>query len=183
MSLLLDIFLEFLKIGLFMFGGGYGALALLHKEVVEMRGWLTDEEFVTVLGIAESTPGPVAINSATYIGYKLHGITGSIIATLGVTLPAFLVILGIAMGLSRYFEEPLAKVILRGINAAVVSLIFIALIKVGQTVLIKGNAVSPVELVIFLTAFVSVMLLKQHPITAIGVSIALSLIARYVLGI
>ncbi|MEM0106489.1 MAG: chromate transporter, partial [Zestosphaera sp.] len=62
MNMLLDLFLEFLKIGFFMFGGGYGGLALLHKEMVEMRGWLTDEEFVNILGIAESTPGPVAVN-------------------------------------------------------------------------------------------------------------------------
>lgn len=183
MSLLFDLFLEFLKIGFFMFGGGHGSLALLHKEVVELKGWLTDEEFVDIIGIAESTPGPVAINAATYIGYKVHGVPGSAVATLGVSLPAYLVILGIAMGLSRYLEEPIAKTVLRGINATVVALILIALIKVGQTVMIQGSSVRPVELCIFAVAFILVMILKQHPIVAILISVALSLALKYLLGI
>ncbi|MEM0297597.1 MAG: chromate transporter [Zestosphaera sp.] len=183
MNMLLDLFLEFLKIGFFMFGGGYGGLALLHKEMVEMRGWLTDEEFVNILGIAESTPGPVAVNMATFIGYRVYGVPGSAIATLGVVLPAYAIILGIVMGLSRYFENPAVKTVLRGINAAVVALILVALIKVGHTVLIRDGLVGPVELSIFIIAFATVMVLKQHPIVAITTSIALSLMLKYMLGI
>jgi len=183
LSMLLDLFIEFVKIGFFMFGGGYAGVALLHKELVEIRGWLTNEEFVDVIGIAESTPGPIAINSATFIGYKMCGIPGSVIATLGVVLPAYLVILGIAMGLSPYLTTPLAKTILRGINAAVVALILIALLRIGQTVLIQDSTLKLVETAIFVIAFTLVLLLKQHPITAIGVSVALSLLAKYVLGI
>ena len=183
LSVLLDLFLEFVKVGFFMFGGGYAGIALLHKELVELRGWLTNEEFVDVISIAESTPGPIAINSATFIGYKMCGIPGSVIATFGVVLPAYLVILGIALGLSPYLMTPLAKTILRGINAAVVALILIALLRIGQTVLIKDNTLRLVEAVIFVIAFTLILLLKQHPITVIGVSIALSLLARYLLGV
>ncbi|MEO3993486.1 MAG: chromate transporter [Desulfurococcaceae archaeon TW002] len=183
LSVLLDLFLEFMKIGFFMFGGGYAGIALLHKEFVEVRGWLTNEEFVDIIGIAESTPGPVAINSATFVGYKIGGIPGSIIATLGVVLPAYLVILGIATGLSPYLTTPLARTILRGINSAVVALILIALLRISQTILLQNNAIRLVEVVIFIIAFILILLLKQHPITAIGVSVALSLVARYVLGV
>jgi chromate transporter len=183
LSVLLDLFLEFLKIGFFMFGGGYAGIALLHKELVELRGWLTDEEFVDVIGIAESTPGPIAINSATFIGYKICGVLGSVVATLGVVLPAYLVILSIAMGLSPYLTTPIAKTILRGINAAVVALILVALLRVGNTVLIHDNTIRIVEAAIFVIALALILLLKQHPITVIGVSVALSLLAKYLLGI
>lgn len=182
MSVLLDLFIEFLKIGFFMFGGGYAGIALLHKELVELKGWLTNEEFVDIIGIAESTPGPVAINSATFIGYKICGVPGSIIATLGVVLPAYLIILGVAMGLSPYLTTPLARTILRGINAAVVALILIALLRIGQTVILQEGGVKLVEVAIFVAALAIVLVLKQHPITAIAISVSLSLLAKYVLG-
>ena len=80
------------KIGLFTFGGGYAMLALLEHEFVENKGWLTKEEFLNMLAIAESTPGPIAINSATFIGYKTAGVMGSAFATMGVCLPSFIII-------------------------------------------------------------------------------------------
>jgi len=180
---LLQLFTVFLKIGLFMFGGGYGAIALLHKELVEINRWLSDEEFVEILGIAESTPGPVAVNSATYVGYRLCGVLGSLVATLGVVLPAYLVILAIATGLSRYLDTPLAKVLFRGINAAVVALILIALLKVGQTALIKNGVLDPISLAIGVLAFLIVYALNQHPIVAILTSAALSLVLKYLFGL
>ncbi len=183
LSVLLDLFLEFMKIGFFMFGGGYAGIALLHKEFVEVRGWLTNEEFVDIIGIAKSAPGPVAINSATFIGYKVGGIPGSVVATLGVVLPAYLIMLGVVVGLSPYLTTPIARTILRGINSAVVALILIALLRISHTVLIQNNTIRLVEVVIFVIAFILVLLLKQHPITVIGVSVALSLVARYVLGV
>lgn len=179
----LELFIVFFKIGLFMFGGGYGGIALLHKELVEINKWLSDEEFVEILGIAESTPGPVAINSATYIGYRLCGVLGSLTATLGVVLPAYLVILAIAAGLSKYLDTPLAKVLFRGINAAVVALIFIALLKVGQTVLIKNGVLDLISLAIGVIAFLIVYALNQHPIVAILTSAGLSLTLKFLFGI
>ncbi len=165
-----------------MFGGGYGGIAILHKELVEINKWLSDEEFVEILGIAESTPGPIAVNSATYVGYKLCGVLGSLIATLAVVLPAYLVILAIAAGISKYLNMPLAKAIFRGINAAVVALIFIALLKVGQTVLLKNGVLDLISLAISVLAFLIVYTLNQHPIVAILASAGLSLTLKYLFG-
>ena len=87
--MLRTLFLVFLKIGAFTFGGGYAMIALLENEFVEKRNWLEQKEFLDMVAIAESTPGPVAVNSATYIGYKMAGTAGAAVATLGVCLPSF----------------------------------------------------------------------------------------------
>jgi len=182
LNALLDLFVEFLKIGFLMFGGAYSGVALMHKELVELKGWLTNEEFIDVVGISQSAPGPVTINLAVLIGYRICGILGSVVATLGIVLPAYLIVLGIAAGLSPYLTTPLARTILRGINCAVVALVLIVLLTISQKVLIQDNTVGLVEVVIFVTAFTLVFLFKQHPVAAIGVSIVLSLIAKYVFG-
>ncbi len=92
LKLYLQLFLDFFKIGLFTFGGGYAMISVISHEIVEKREYITAEEFSTVVAIAESTPGPIAINSATYIGYRRGGIFGSILASLGVVLPSFIII-------------------------------------------------------------------------------------------
>ena len=97
MNILLDLFLTFAKIGLFTFGGGYAMIALLENEYVSKKKWLKQEEFLDVVAIAESTPGPIAINSATYIGYKVCGVLGSAFATLGVVVPSFTIIFIISL--------------------------------------------------------------------------------------
>lgn len=183
MSSIIELFVAFAKVGLFMFGGGYVGIALMHKEVVEIHSWLSEEEFVEIIGIAESTPGPVAINTATYVGYKVAGLAGSVAATLGVVLPAFLVILLIAASLSRYLNSPLAKTVFRGINAAVVALIFVALLKIGRAVLFKDWGIDLVSLGIFGLALVVVLLLKQHPIVAILASAGLSVALHFLFKI
>ena len=91
-KILLEMFLTLFKIGLFTFGGGYAMLALLESEMVEKKKWLEKEEFLDMVAIAESTPGPIAINCATYVGYKRAGVIGSAAATLGVVLPSFIII-------------------------------------------------------------------------------------------
>ena len=91
-GILLELLLVSLKTGLFSFGGGYAMIALLRNEFVEKRNWIEKDEFTDMIAIAESTPGPIAINCATYAGYKRCGVSGSIVATLGVTLPSFIVI-------------------------------------------------------------------------------------------
>jgi chromate transporter len=175
---LLEIFLEFLKIGLFLFGGGYGGLALLHKELVELRGWISDKEFVDILGIAESTPGPVAVNSATYVGYKLGGLPGSIVATVGVVLPPYVVILLIAAFLRPYMTTDIARVVFRGINAAVVALILYALLSVGRAALTTKAPpfIDIIATAIFVTCFFMLWLLRIHPIYVIALSAAMSML-------
>ena len=104
MSILPDLFRTFAKIGVFTFGGGYAMIALLENEFVEKKKWLEKDEFLDVAAIAESTPGPIAINCATYIGYKKAGVLGSAAATLGVILPSFIIIYAISLFLMHFFR-------------------------------------------------------------------------------
>ena len=122
-KLILTLFLSFFKIGAFTFGGGYAMLSLLENEFVSKRGWLTKDEFLDMLAIAESTPGPIAINSATYIGYKTAGVAGSVCATLGVVLPSFIIIYVISLFLDTFLTFTLVANAFRGIQACVVYLI------------------------------------------------------------
>ena len=102
----LDLFLTFLKIGATTFGGGYAMIPLIRNDVVDKKRWLSEEELLEVLAIAESTPGPIAINVATYTGYKIRGFWGSLLATLGVVLPSFFIIFGISI-LYSYIKDNL----------------------------------------------------------------------------
>ena len=139
-KILLEMFLTLFKIGLFTFGGGYAMLALLESELVEKRGWLEKEEFLDMVAIAESTPGPIAINSATYIGYKRAGVIGSAVATLGVCLPSFIIIYVISLFLDAFLTFELVGYAFRGIQACVVYLILSAGLKMLKGV--KKNAMS-----------------------------------------
>ena len=122
----LQLFWTMLKIGLFTFGGGYAMIALLENEFVTKRGWLEQEEFLDVAAIAESTPGPIAINSATYIGYKQAGILGSVVATLGMTLPSFCIIYAISLFFDAFLSLTVVACAFRGIQIAVLYLILSA---------------------------------------------------------
>ena len=142
---LLKLFLVFFKIGVIGFGGGYGMLPLIEHEMVD-GGYLTRREFWDIVAIAESTPGPIAVNVATFVGYRIAGIMGSAISTTGVVLPAFLVILAIAAGLRRVLESQQARWILIGMKSAIVGFLAMAtfsLFKVisAQKVLVFAIAV------------------------------------------
>ena len=89
LKLLLTLFVTMFKIGLFTFGGGYAMIAIIEREIIERKKWIDNDEFLDIIAIAESTPGPLAINSATFVGYKIAGVLGSVFATLGVVLPSF----------------------------------------------------------------------------------------------
>lgn len=118
----LYLFLEFLKIGLFTFGGGYAMIPLV-KETVLSYGWLTEEQFVNFLGVCESTPGPIAINMATYVGSVQGGILGSLVATVGVVLPSFIIILIIAAVLKNFTKNKYVKAFIRGVKPIITALI------------------------------------------------------------
>ncbi len=124
-----ELFLTFAKIGLFTFGGGYAMISLLDHECVEKKKWITSDEFEEITAVAESTPGPVAINCATYIGYKIAKIGGSAAATFGVVLPSFVIILLISMFFENLFNFPIVEKAFRGIRAAVAVLIIRAAVK------------------------------------------------------
>ena len=122
----LSLFLTFLKIGAFTFGGGYGMLRLLEEECVEKRDLLTREEFLNMVAMAESTPGPVSINSATYIGYKRAGVLGAAVATLAVCLPSFALLYLISLFFDRFLSYAVVAKAFRGIQCCVVYLILSA---------------------------------------------------------
>lgn len=124
----LKLFGTFFKIGAFAFGGGYAMIPHIQKETVEKRGWMTDDDILEIVAIAESTPGPIAINAATFIGWRVGGFLGALCATLGVVLPSFAIILAISYVLKEFAHIKPVKYAFMGIRAGVLALIIKALI-------------------------------------------------------
>ncbi len=122
------LFITFFKIGAFTFGGGYAMIPLIQKEVVDKKKWIEDSDILDIISIAESTPGPIAINSATFIGYKIAGVLGSAAATLGVVLPSFVIISVIALVLREFSSIKAVAYAFAGIRAGVLALIVKAFI-------------------------------------------------------
>lgn len=123
MKCLLSLFLTFLKLGAFTFGGGYAMLAMMEELFIERKRWLTREEFLDMVALAESTPGPVAVNSATYLGYRCGGVAGAAVATFAVVLPSFVIILVIAALLKNLMRYAGVQAFLRGVQPCAVAMI------------------------------------------------------------
>ncbi len=119
MSILFELFLIFAKIGLFTFGGGYAMLSLIENNCVEKKKWITHDEMMNVTVIAESTPGPIAINCATFVGFKQAGLLGALIATFGMVFPSFVIIYTVSMFLDNFLEITLIANAFKGIKVAV----------------------------------------------------------------
>lgn len=136
----LQLFLEFFKIGLFCFGGAFGMIPLIEETVVK-HGWLTEGEFYNLIGVCESTPGPIAVNMATYVGSVMGGLLGSIVATLGVVLPSFLIILLIASVMKNLTNHKYFKGFIRGVKPVIVALI----LSTGSMLLIKAIGYTGLE--------------------------------------
>ncbi len=119
----IQLFISFFKIGLFTFGGGYAMIPLIEEEIIHKRQWMNKEDIIEIIAISESTPGPLAINLATFIGYKQNNILGSIIATIGVILPSFIIILLVYLFLFSFLDNRVVQYALKGINCAVAILI------------------------------------------------------------
>lgn len=183
----LILFLEFFKIGLFTFGGGYAMIPLV-KEVVLNYGWLAEDKFYDFIGLCEATPGPIALNMATYVGYSQGGVLGGLVASLGVVLPSFIIILIIASVLKRFSDNIFVKSGVRGIKPIVMGLILAA----GITLLIKNlnvaysleNAFTNfdyvsliiVSVIAFIFVFVKLIFKKKlSPVIIILISAALGL--------
>lgn len=167
----LDLFMTFFKIGLFTFGGGLAMLPLISKEAVEKHHWVDDEEVLNMVAIAESTPGVIAVNSATYIGYKVNKFFGSLCATLGVVLPSFIIICLISLIIEPFLANKIVAYAFMGIRSMVAILILNAVIKLG-----KSTPKNVFSLVIFLAALVLTFIFPN-------VSTVYFLIAGFVLGI
>ena len=122
-----QVFASFFRIGAFTFGGGYAMIPLIQNEAVEKRKWITDDDILEIIAIAESTPGPIAINSATFVGYRACGIVGSMAATIGVVLPSFVIILALSFVLQQFQDVQAVQWAFQGIRAGVLALLVKAL--------------------------------------------------------
>lgn len=137
MNLYCDLFWTFSKIGVCTFGGGYAMLPILQREVVEKKGWATEEELTDYFAIGQCTPGVIAVNTATFVGHKYRGVSGGVVATLGLVFPSLIIITLIAAFLSSFADSPLVQHALGGINACVVALIAVSVLKLGKSTLKK----------------------------------------------
>lgn len=156
----IKLFITFFKIGAFTFGGGYAMIPLIQHEVCEKNNWITDEDILEIVAIAESTPGPIAINSATFVGYRVCGVLGSIMATLGVVIPSFLIMLAVFFVLDKFQDLPPVQYAFMGIRACVLALVIKALLSMYKKC--EKNWVS--YTVIAFSVITSVIITKFVPI-------------------
>lgn len=183
--MLLILFLTFLKIGAFTFGGGYAMIPLIQAEV-QSHGWLSAEELVNFVAIAESTPGPIAVNMATFVGTRMAGIPGAICATVGVVLPSYIIILIVAKCFQKFKSSRVVSGCMSGLRPAVVGLIGSAVISVGETVFFPAGIFFGTTFFISLAIFAVCAVLafkKKHPIAVICISAVLGIAAGYIFGL
>lgn len=169
------LFFTFFKIGAFTFGGGYAMISLIEDACVEKRGWMTHEEMADMTALAESTPGPISINCATFIGFRRFGVLGAALTTLGVVLPSFIIILLIANFFDSILEVPIISAAFRGIRVAVALLI----LRVGIK-LTRKTSRRPFLAGIFLAAAASSLLIH---ILSLGISTIYLILAAALLGL
>lgn len=168
--ILLQLFFSFVQIGLFSIGGGYAAIPLIQNQTVEMHGWLTPTQFMDLATIAEMTPGPIAVNGATFVGLRIAGIPGAIVATFGCILPSLILVSLLAWIYRKYRELPLLQQTLASLRPAVVALIAAAGINMLLQVTFGGRDVLAFDrvqwagLLLFVAAFAALRRLKWNPI-------------------
>ena len=182
--MLLELLTTFFLIGAFTFGGGYAMLPLIQEAVLN-KNWISQEQLVNFVAVAESTPGPFAVNIATYIGIQKAGLLGAVFATLGVVLPSFIVILIIATIFEKFKSSKIVKGIMSGLKPAVIGLILSAAISIGKTAFIP-EGFEKIDLyqfitcaIIFVVAFFLEFKKKLHPILVISASAILGIIFGY----
>ncbi|HCW04418.1 MAG TPA: chromate transporter [Clostridium sp.] len=158
----LKLLFSFFKIGLFSFGGGYAMLPMIEREVVVLNGWISQKEFIDIVAISQSTPGPISINSATYIGYKTGGVLGSASATLGTVLPSFIIMLIICKFFLKFKGNKHLEGALSGLRPAVIGLIAAAAIS-----LVGESFVDYKSIIIFAVVFIATFKFKIDPIIMI----------------
>ena len=165
---LAELYLAFLKIGAFTFGGGLAMMPMLQKELIEKKHWLTEEDLIDYYAIGQSTPGIIAVNVATFVGYKRFGWFGGIIGTLGVVTPSWVIIMLLASAISSVDKYPLAQKALKGINVAVAALLTSVIVKFSKkTIKNVWNAV------FMLLAFVLIYFFKVQSVWIIIASLVI----------
>lgn len=162
MKKLLDLFLIFFRIGGFSFGGGYAMLPIIQKEIVDERNWATNEEIIDYYAIAQCTPGIIAVNTATFIGYKQKGIIGAIVATLGLVTPSLIIISTIASFFKHFQDYQIVQYAFSGVQIGVVALIVSAVIN-----MFKQSVKDKLGVILFFMSFIIIALFKLSPIIII----------------
>ena len=189
--MLLQIFWAFLQIGLFSIGGGYAAMPLIEAQAVDIYGWLTAEEFSTLVTIAEMTPGPIAVNAATFVGTRVAGFIGAVVATMGCILPSCVIVSVLAILYRRFGRMPIIQKVLGSLRPIVVSLIASAGISILLTVLFPNGdlAIEGANLLggaLFIGSFVALRRLKWNPILTMllcgGLNLVISLMISAISG-
>ena len=171
MELLIRLYLAFLKIGTFSFGAGYAMLPFIQKGIVEKNNWISMSQLTDIIGISQMTPGPVAINSATFVGYKVGGVFGSIVATLGVITTSFILVTVINKLLDKFKESKVIKATLLGMRPILIALIIYAFFDLAKEAYIDIKS-------IIITLIIGVILLskKVHPILVIVIAAVLGVL-------
>ena len=181
----INLFFTFLKIGAFTFGGGYAMLPLIRASITE-NNWMDDDQILNFIAVSESTPGPFAINVSTYVGMEAGGIFGSVLATLGVVLPSFIIILIVAKLYDKFKTNKYVQGAMSGLKPAVIGFISTAVLSTGITVFfptgIKLEVMGTFAFITSVIIFVSMLILalkKVHPIIIIGISAAAGIAYGY----
>lgn len=175
MKILIELFISFMRIGGFTFGGGYAMLPLIQKEIVERRGWASEEEVLDYFTIGQITPGVIAVNTATFIGYKKAGVLGGMVATFGVIFPSIVIISIIAAVLTNFAELPVVIHAFNGIRACVCVLILIAVYNMG-----KKSVVDVFTALIFIITAILTIMKVTSPIILVIVAGAIGVVFQLV---
>ncbi len=182
----IKLFLAFFKVGLFSFGGGLASLHLIQVEIVDKYKWLDLAVFTDLISIAQMTPGPIAINAATFVGLKTGGITGALVATFACILPSVIIVFFLLMMYNRYRELDVVQSILKSLRPAIVALIAVAGIKIAQLVIfvdgIPGlNNLDMVGIGTFIASFVALLKYKMAPVKVMLIFGAVGAVGYYML--
>lgn len=187
--ILLDLFFCFFQIGLFSIGGGYAAISLIQNQTVDLHAWLTFEEFMDLATIAEMTPGPIAINGATFVGLKIAGFPGAVVSILGCILPSLVIVSLLSYVYTRYRELPMLKSILSALNPAIVALIaaaaanMILQIVLGQSPIVSAENLNWIGMVLFGGALLLLRKGKANPIVVMFLCGMINLFVGFLINV
>ena len=172
-----NLFLIFFKVGLFSFGGGYAILPLMQHEVVDVNKWINFKEFMDIVAVSQITPGPISINLATHVGYRIGGVVGSTIATTSVVLPSIIIVSLIVIFLKRFSKLPVVQRIFKSLRVTIVGLILAA----GIALFVKENFIDYKSYIIFTSVLIGGLVFKIGSITLIILSGLVGAILYYII--
>ncbi|MEM1623131.1 MAG: chromate transporter [Sulfolobales archaeon] len=178
---ILDLFIAFLKAGLIMFGGGHVVIPILKYELVENRKLLEETEFIDLIALTEGIPGPITVKMATFVGYRIAGLIGSLVAIIAVVIPTFLIALTVITLLHHYYQHPIVKNLLKGIRIAALSLILVAVLTLTRGIF-RGLSHSQSIVTVLLTfaSLILVEVLRVEPLVVVGLLAAIGLALGFV---